>query len=368
MSRPHFCGIAVLLILCAITSTQTAAQRVIAVQTPQFHRDYLWYSCNFMEYRPDQSEDPSLAAVEAKVSSNQKSTGNQKISDKNILNLVNSSNRAFEGISQKLLKPMERFRAYRFNFSASRDTTYRFQDKIVSSVTKKPLKLYVFGSNGNCGIGELLAPPFEIIQTKWEKYQMNLRATKEWTHIVIYAAHDISDTSLELANQSYVMISQHGLLEETNSRSGKRAKDLYDPGVFKINSYSTLSFGGILMMYEITPKSITVFNKEGEIMVSDTLRKDLDRNQKLDSILEKFRGIDFLFLVMKDKKYSKKRLNTISYLKTKYPEILAQSKVMKYSTLISIRKNKSLLKDLYRLEDDAGDLLIVEKVREFVKK
>ena len=71
---------------------------------------------------------------------------------------------------------------------------------------------------------------------------------------------------------------------------------------------------------------------------------------------------------MKDKKYSKKRLNTISYLKTKYPEILAQSKVMKYSTLISIRKNKSLLKDLYRLEDDAGDLLIVEKVREFVKK
>ena len=41
---------------------------------------------------------------------------------------------------------------------------------------------------------------------------------------------------------------------------------------------------------------------------------------------------------------------------------------MKYSTLISIRKNKSLLKDLYRLEDDAGDLLIVEKVREFVKK
>lgn len=75
MSRPHFCGIAVLLILCAITSTQTAAQRVIAVQTPQFHRDYLWYSCNFMEYRPDQSEDPSLAAVEAKVSSNQKAPG-----------------------------------------------------------------------------------------------------------------------------------------------------------------------------------------------------------------------------------------------------------------------------------------------------
>lgn len=349
-----------IIILISIYSTGIFAQRVMAVQTPAFQKDLLWYSCNFTHYRSADSltNTGAIAAV---------GEFKEKIKyERELINLVNYSNEAFEGISQKLIKPMQRLRTYKFYFSASRDTTYNFEDKDVTRYKKRPLRLYVFGSNGHCGLGELLATPFEITNHKWDKYVMNLRASKEWTHIAIYASHDPKDTTSQDNDKSYLMISQHGPLVKSNSVSGRRMRD-FDPGVFKTRSYSKLSFGGIEMMYEITPEAITVFDNNSEIIVSDTLRKDLDRNPTLENILHKFRGIDFLFLVLKEKKYSKKRLNIISYLKTKYPEILESSKVMKYSTLIAKRKNKTMLREIYDKKNEIGDLLVVERVKEFVK-
>lgn len=350
-------------VLFSIYATECFTQRVMAVQTPEFQRDLLWYSCNFTKM------DPSLRNAIVANTATSAALGEFKDrikEEKQLLNLVNYSNEAFEGISQKLTKPLQRLRNYKFYFSASRDTSYHTDNKDVSQYKKRPLKLYVFGSEGNCGFGELLATPFEIINHRWDKYVMNLRGTKEWTHIVIYAAHDIKDTASRNNSQSYLMISQHGPLVASNQVSGRRIRD-FDPGVFQAESFSKLAFGGIEMMYEISPKAISIFDQNNEIIVSDTLRKDLDRNPTLDGILQKFRGIDFLFLVLKEKKYSKKRLNIISYLKTKFPEILDSYSIMKYSTLTSKRKNRALLKDLYDKKDETGDLLIVERVKEFVK-
>jgi hypothetical protein len=349
-------------LLFSMYATESFTQRVMAVQTPAFQRELLWYSCNFTKMDPEfrNSIDNTMTNV---------SLGGIKERpkyEKDLLNLVNYSNKAFEGISQKLIKPMQKLRNYKFYFSASRDTSYYSDNKDVSQYKKHPLKLYVFGSESNCGFGELLAAPFEIINHRWDKYVMNLRGTKEWTHIVIYAAFDIKDSAARNNSQSYVMISQHGPLVQSSPVSARRIRD-FDPGVFAMKSFSKLAFGGIDMMYELSPRAISVFDKSSEIIVSDTLRKDLDRNPTLDTILQKFRGIDFLFLVLNEKKYYKKRLNIISYLKTKYPEILDFYKITKYSTLMRKRKNQALLKEIYNKKNESGDLLIVERVKEFVK-
>ncbi|HNR07250.1 MAG TPA: hypothetical protein PKM27_08045 [Saprospiraceae bacterium] len=349
-------------VLISFYATESFAQRVMAVQTPAFQRDLLWYSCNFTKL------DPALRdSIANTVASAAPGTPRERAREVNeLINVVNYSSEAFEGISQKLTKPMQKLRNYKFYFSASRDTSYRSDAKDETQYKKYPLKLYVFGSDGHCGFGELLATPFEIVNHRWDKYVMNLRGTKEWSHIVIYAAHNIQDSAARNRSQSYLMISQHGPVTASGSLSGRRIRG-FDPGIFKLETYSTLSFGGIEMMYELSPKAISVFDKNSEIIVSDTLRKDLDHNPTLDTILNKFRGIDYLFLIMNEKKYSKKRLNVISYLKTKYPWILDSYKVMKYSTLTSKRKNRALLKRVYDKKNEIGDLLIVERVQEFVK-
>lgn len=349
-------------ILFSLYATASLSQRVMAVQTPAFQRDLLWYSCNFTKM--DQRLRDSITNTLVSASSESVNGGSRYASD--LLNVVNYSSEAFEGISQKLTKPLQPLRNYKFYFSASRDTSYSSGSEDVSQYKKYPLKLYVFGSDGHCGFGELLAPPFTIINHKWDKYVMNLRGTRDWSHIVIYAAHDLQDSTARNLGQSYLMISQHGPVTATGSLSGRRIRG-FDPGIFKLESYSTLSFGGIEMMYELSPRAISVFDKSSEIIVADTLRKDLSRSPTLDTILNKFRGIDFLFLVLNEKKYSKKRLNVISYLKTKYPWILDSYKVMKFTTLTSKRKNRSLLKQVYNKKNETGDLLIVERVKDFVK-
>lgn len=349
-------------VLFTLYATASFSQRVIAVQTPAFQRDLLWYSCDFTKMDPGFKD----SIVSSMASASQGEFKNQPRYSKELLNLVNYSDEAFEGISQKLTKPLQRLRNYKFYFSASRDTSYYSDTKDVSQYKKRPLKLYVFGSEGHCGFGELLAPPLEIINHRWDKYVMNLRATREWTHIVLYTAHDIKDSTEKNDHQSYLMISQHGPLVPSSMVSARRIRD-FDPGVFRLETYSRLSFGGIEMMYELSPRAISVFDNSSEIIVFDTLRKDLSRNPTLDTILNKFRGIDFLFLVLNEKKYNKKRLNIISYLKTKYSEILDSYKIMKYTTLTSKRKNRALLKEVYNKKNETGDLLIVEKVKDFVK-
>lgn len=337
-------------------------QRVIAVQNPSFQRELLWYSCNFMQYQQPEDQNISVSNGNSKKS-NKKGSDNDQ--EKQLLNIVNYTNVAFEGISQKLIKPMIRNKTYLFTFYASRDSGYAFNTE---AKPKQSLKLYIFGSEANCGFGELLAPPFKISNSKWTKYSMPIKASKaNWTHMVIYAALDSVMEDNEKVNESFLLFNQQGPLV-LNYRNVRVSKAGYDPGVFRMESYSKLSYGGILMMYEVSPKSINIFNKDGEIMQEDSIRKDIDRNRNLDSMLNKFRGIDYLFIIMKEKKYNTKRLNIISYLKTKYPEILPHSKITRYSTLISKRKNKSSAKELVQYKDEVGDLLILEQVRTVEKE
>lgn len=349
-----------IIIICAFKIAH--GQRVIAVQNPTFQRELLWYSCNFMQYQQPEDQN-SIASNGNSKKANKKESGNEQ--EKQLLNIVDYTNVAFEGISQKLIKPMIRNKTYLFTFYAARDSGYAFNTE---AKKKQPLKLYIFGSEANCGFGELLAPPFKISNSKWTKYSMPIKASKaNWTHMVIYAALDSATDEKEKASESFLLFNQQGPLV-LNYRNVRVSKSGYDPGVFSMESYSKLSYGGILMMYEVSPKSIHIFDKDGEIMQEDSIRKDIDRNRNLDSMLNKFRGIDYLFIIMKEKKYNTKRLNIISYLKTKYPEILPHAKITRYSTLISKRKNKSSAKDLQKYKDEIGDLLILEQVRTVEKE
>ena len=330
-------------------------QRVIAVQNPLFHRDQLWYSCNFSQLR-----STAKAEILAAKESEEKSATIQKY-EKQFLNIVDFSSAAFEGISQKLVKPITKHRNYSFSFSASRDTGY-VAKRDTSNAKKRALKLYIFGGHANCGFGELLAAPLSIYNHEWAKYSMTLRANKDWSHMIIYAAYDDLQTdSISNASQSFLLFKPDGAPIPTVFRARSFKKD-YDPGVFNADAFSKLSFGGILMMYEVSPKVINIFDQKGEIMRLDSIRKDLDHNLGLDTILNRFRGIDYLFLVMNESKYRAKRLNLISYLKTKYPWILPYSEITRFSTILHEKKKRPSLKNLAAHKAELGDLLIVEQV------
>ena len=101
---------------------------------------------------------------------------------------------------------MIRNKTYLFTFYAARDSGYAFNTE---AKKKQSLKLYIFGSEANCGFGELLAPPFKISNSKWTKYSMPIKASKaNWTHMVIYAALDSATDEKEKASESFLLFNQ----------------------------------------------------------------------------------------------------------------------------------------------------------------
>lgn len=326
-----------ILILISIRVIGVNAQRVIAVQNPSFEKDQLWHSCIFA----------------AKHSSEKQSEDNRNNGTHNI---VSQSDGTFEGISQKLTNlVIQKDNCYQFTFYARRDSDYIHNplDTTVDNAVSNPLYLYIYGAEGNCGFGELIADPLIITSHQWTKYVVTLQSRADWTHLNLYAMRADNKTY-----NGYVLFHQQGPIlpiycfKNTNPGTYER-NDL-----FKVHPYNVLTFGGILMLYEVGPRSIHIFDAKGEIEQSFVTRKDESRNYTLDSVLNQYRGIDYLFLIMKNKRYRHKRLNLISYLKTKYAEVLQHSKVIRYSSLPA---------NLYRKDDHTGDLLVVENINDNIK-
>ena len=238
-------------------------------------------------------------------------------------------------------------------FFAKRDSQYIF-NRPETKTEKQHLRLLIFGAQAHCGYEELLAEPIEISSPRWRKYTVTLKGDiKSWTHINIYCVSENAE-----ASKSIILLNQQGEIEEINCPP--RVVPVVENenivnNYFRYNPASTLSFGGILMLYEISPQSLDIFKNNGDIIQEEKIRKDLARNANLDAVLNEFRGIDYMFLVLNKKKYRKKRLNLISYLKTKYPDIFKQSKIFLYDELpeYKLRANKP-----------KGDLLVVESVRQ----
>jgi hypothetical protein len=307
-------------LLCC--SMAAHGQRVIAVQTIEFREEQLWYSCNYIHRSPQANKDRG-----------------------NTPKLVKLTEKAYEGISKKLPENVKRNKCYRFTFYAKRDSQY-----VAGADQRSPLELMIFGASAHCGYQELLTKPFEITNTNWKKYELYLRGKSEWSHLNIFAV-----SSDPAAARSFVLINQQGSLEETYCpyEASLAAMKNRVSEVFTNDPADILSFGGILMMYEISPTSLNVFKKNGEIIQAEDLRKDLAHNTDLDNLLNEFRGIDYLFLILQKNKFRKKRLNLLSYLKTKYPDISKQSKIMLYEELPQFKS---------RQDKPPGDLLIVENV------
>lgn len=325
-----------ILALICFWSIEVTAQRVIAVQNPSFEKDQLWHSCIFAakHFSENQSED------------NRNNSAH---------NMVSQSDGTFEGISQRLNLVIQKDNCYQFTFYARRDSDYIHNplDTTVDHAASNPLYLYIYGAEGNCGFGELIAAPLIITSHQWTKYVVTLQSQSDWTHLNLYAMR--ADNK---SYNGYVLFHQQGPILPTycfkNIEKGTNERN----DLFKVHPYNVLTFGGILMLYEVGPRSINIFDAKGEIEQSFITRKDESRNYTLDSVLNQYRGINYLFLILKNKKYRHKRLNLISYLKTKYTEVLQHSKIIRYSALPA---------NLYRKEDNTGDLLVVENINDNIK-
>ena len=80
-----------------------------------------------MQYQ--QPEDQSIASNGNSKKANKKEPGNEQ--EKQLLNIVDYTNVAFEGISQKLIKPMIRNKTYLFTFYAARDSCLLYTSRCV---------------------------------------------------------------------------------------------------------------------------------------------------------------------------------------------------------------------------------------------
>jgi hypothetical protein len=322
-------------ILSLIFLTTSYGQRVIAVQNPSFEKNQLWHSCIFAGQHILNTEADKKALV-------------SNLSDHNIVSKVDG---AFEGISQSLVIPIHNHTCYQFTFYARRDSGYNVKQEIINLKANAGLALnvYIYGANANCGFGELLASPQPIQNHQWTKYMVTLRSIHDWSHINIYAV-----SADNKPYNGYVLLHQQGPLVPVFCPT-MQVDTSSLVNLVKVHPASMLTFGGILMLYEVGPRSINIFDRKGEIIPSTLIRRDESRNSSLDSVLNQYRGIDFLFLLLKTNKYRNKRLNLISYLKTKYPEILEHSRIMRYASLPS---------NLYKKEDQTGDLLIVENIND----
>ena len=313
-------------------------QRVIAVQNPTFEQNQLWHSCIF--------------AVRNSLDTLSEDT-HQKTSH----NIVSQAEGAFEGISQVLTASIHKGICYQFTFYARRDSDYVDNQVIMDTnhESSNPLNLFIYGADGNCGFGELITTPETIQSHQWIKYVVTLQSQRDWSHLNIYAMR-----ADHKPYNGYVLFHQQGpLIAVFCPTVVPPVQSIIINDFAQMQPYSMLTFGGILMLYEVGPKSINLFDRKGEIVQSVLLRKDESRNYGLDSVLNKYRGINYLFLIMKNKKYRNKRLNLISYLKTKYPEILVHSKIMRYSALPT---------DLYHKDEKDGDLLIVENINDNIQR
>ncbi len=175
-----------LLILClALQPALTAQEGVIYLTNPSFEdmpqhsRAPLgWSDCGSpLESAPD--VQPGFWGV-----SKAAQHGNT------YLGLVVRERETWEGISQRMSRPMEKDKCYEFSLHLCRAEFYLSPvslDSRDSANFVTPAKLRIYGGFGTCDKQYLLAETKEIISHRWLEYKFKLEPIANYTHITIEA-------------------------------------------------------------------------------------------------------------------------------------------------------------------------------------
>jgi thiamine biosynthesis lipoprotein len=130
------------------------------------------------------------------------------------LGLVARKNGTFESVSQKLSKPILADSSYSFSiYLCHSDTFLSASDKGDLINYNTPVILRIFGGNGACQQGELLAVSPAVSNLDWKKYDFNLSPKKNYSHILLEAFFSSGTTApyagnLLLDNASNIVLNK----------------------------------------------------------------------------------------------------------------------------------------------------------------
>jgi outer membrane protein OmpA-like peptidoglycan-associated protein len=167
------CGIPSLLMGQEITLTNSSFEDVPSHSTVP----YGWKNCGDVYESPPDIQPGSFQV--------------DKIAQKGktYLGLVTRDNDTWEGVSQKLAKPIEAGQCYKFDIYLSKSLKYISLSK--SSMKEEnfneAVRLRIWGGNSHCHKKEILAETVEVNHADWKKYRLEFNPTMEHQFIFIEA-------------------------------------------------------------------------------------------------------------------------------------------------------------------------------------
>lgn len=137
-----------------------------------------WYDCGFPgETPPDVNPHPEFLV-------------NKPAQDgRTYLGLVTRDNDTWEGVSQRLERPLQTGKCYSFSLWACRSDTYRSPTKTTRKVEQftQPVKLVIWGGNSSCDKAEKLGETPLINNVEWKKFDMKFKPGRSVQYIFIEA-------------------------------------------------------------------------------------------------------------------------------------------------------------------------------------
>ena len=177
---------------------------------------------------------------------------------KTYLGMVTRDNETFEGIGQKLEKPLLAGRTYAFNLFLARSATYISLGRTGSSKNKpaeytNPITIRIFGGNDYCEQSQLLATTEPVTNSEWKDYSLVFTPNKEYNYILIQAFYktptlfpyngnilvDHLSDIVEVVNENKSLISPEFRLKTEGLDSEKYEKELAS---FKLSLKGSLSY------------------------------------------------------------------------------------------------------------------------------
>ena len=182
-----------------------AQAKTIKLNNPSFedypqaaHAPEGWYDCGFAgETPPDVNPTGQFRVTQgAKVGST-------------YLGMVTRDNNTWEAIGQELKYPLLPDTCYELTVYLMTSPIYQSQSRVTGRDANyiKSTKLMVYGSNGDCEQGELLAASPAIETHEWTKYRFVIKSTKKFNHIMLMAYY-----ANELLNGNIVMPTNGNIL------------------------------------------------------------------------------------------------------------------------------------------------------------
>ena len=105
------------------------------------------------------------------------------------LGLVIRDNETWEGVSQRLKKPLERGKCYEFRLHLARSKRYISQSRLTNTTANysEPAKIRIWGGYGNCTKQELLDESAMVTNFDWKEYAFKFEPTMSHKFITIEA-------------------------------------------------------------------------------------------------------------------------------------------------------------------------------------